>query len=351
MVKLLRVIASVALPALLGGCFQAQLFGPVAGAEITVTDLRDGSVVETRVQANSLDSLLQSFGRETWDSFSPEGKLWLLGVFVLDLQQLPDDRLYLVTASGGDDADRDGDGQEDEAYTAVAGSWRAIMSGAQLKSAGPKVSPLTEALYLWLRGDLGDLTDRQVLHNLDLAAATMVTDVDKDGAVTGADLLHWSRLFDGDKLIADLATLNMITETLVAGTAEAERLAWSRELVGIAVNRAPAPGSSLTEMLAVELAGLNLDDFFAVSYRWLLQRTPEAIVELGLEGPYALDFVGLNTISDSYEQITFDLAEVILAGLMEFDRAALSAADRVSCDVYQWYLEGVLEGAQDQLYS
>ena len=351
MVGLARTLAGMVLPALLSACFQVQLNGPVSGADITVSELRDASIVHARVQANSLDSLLLTVGQETWDSFGPVRKLWLLGVFVLELEQLQDDRLYLVTATGGEDTDLDRNGEEDSHYTPVAGRWRAIMSGAQLKSVGPKVSPLTEALYQWLRADLGLLTDYQILYNLDLAAAGLVVDVDGDGAVSGTDLLHWSRLFDSDKLLANADTLNLITAALVDGSAEDERLAWSRELVGRAVDLDAPTGIALTEVLENELAGLLLDDFFAVSYRWLLLRSPETVVQLGLGERYGLETIALDNISDSYERVTFDLGEVILAGLQGFDRAALSTTDQVSYDVYRWYLEDLLEGAQYQLYS
>jgi hypothetical protein len=91
MKKLLQTCGVLVTLALLGGCFQTQLYGPVSGAHITVNDLRDDSVVY------------------------------------------------------GEDSDSNLDGEEDPGYSPVAGSWHAIMSGAQLKSAGPKVSPLTEA--------------------------------------------------------------------------------------------------------------------------------------------------------------------------------------------------------------
>jgi uncharacterized protein (DUF885 family) len=105
------------------------------------------------------------------------------------------------------------------------------------------------------------------------------------------------------------------------------------------------------DSLAEQLAGLSLDDFFAVSYQALLLRTPEDVVALGLQQKYGLESVGLNNISDSYAHETFDLAQVILAALQSFDRSAMSAQDQLSYDVYKYYLEDMLESEQYLLYS
>jgi uncharacterized protein (DUF885 family) len=336
---------------LLGGCFQAQLNGPVSGASITVSDLRDPAIVYPTVHADNREDLLALHGPEKWDGFGAVGRLWLLGVFRLNVAQLQDDRLYLVTASGGEDADVNLDAEEDDNYSPVLGNWRAIMTGAQLKSVGPKVTALTEAAYLWLQSDLATLSDTQVLYNLDLAARGVVADVNSDGEVGGLDLLSWSRLFDGSKLIADVNVLNLISNSLRADTSASDRLAWSQQLVGREVSRAVPPGASPLEALAIELQGLSLDDFFDVSYRHLLSRTPESIVELGLPERYPLDSIGLDNIADAWEQDTFAMAGVILAALLEYDRAAFSAADQVSYDVYKWYLENRVESARYHLYS
>ena len=50
MVRLARTLVGIVLPALLSACFQVQLNGPVSGADITVSELRDASIVHARVR-------------------------------------------------------------------------------------------------------------------------------------------------------------------------------------------------------------------------------------------------------------------------------------------------------------
>jgi uncharacterized protein (DUF885 family) len=347
---LVQTTGTLGLLAMLGGCFQAQLNGPVSGARITVSDLRNHSVIYAGVDASSAESMRTGFGDERWQGFGPVRRLWLLGIFQLDLSTLADDSLYLVTATGGEDSDNDRDREEDLSYTPVLGSWHAIMSGAQLKSVGPKVSALTEASWQWLSGDLDELSDSQVAANLDRAAASMISDVDKDGSVDVSDLLLWSRLFDSDGLIANQATLNNIAQSVVADGDPENRRALSQQLVGLDVVSAIVLDGITAEHLAEHLAGLSLADFFVDSYRALLLRTPEDVVAQGLIERYGLETVGLNNVSDSYAHQTYDLAEVILAALHTFNRNALSAEDQLSYDVYQYQLEDMLEGEQYLVY-
>lgn len=346
----LQILFTLVLLALLGGCFQAQLYGPVSGAHITVTDLRDNSVIYAEVDASSAQSMTTQLGEDRWQGFGPVQRLWLLGIFVLDLAQLEDDRLYLVTATGGEDSDSDLDQEEDLAYTPVLGSWHAIMSGAQLKSAGPKVSALTDAAYRWLSEDIDGLSDAQLVVNLDRAAASMLSDVDKDGSVDADDLLRWSSLFDSDRLIADRAILDNIAQGAMTDEDPENRRAWSRQLVGLDIVSTVVLDGIAPEPLAEYLEGLSLEEFFAESHRALLLRTPEDVVALGFTARYGLETVGLNNVFDSYAHQTFDLAEVILNALHTFNRGAMSTEDQLSYDVYQYQLKDMLESEQYLLY-
>ena len=351
MIRMFRCLAAAGALLSLGGCFQAQLFGPVSAARISVSELRDTGAVHAATVTDAPANLVQQHGQAQWEAFGEERRLWFLGVFKLDIDQVYDDRLYLVTASAGRETDLDGDGREDGEYTPVSGSWRAIMTGAQLKSKGPKVSPLTEAVYQWLAPALPALDDWQVMHNLDRAAMALVKDVDGNLRVTGADLVHWSRLFDQDKLLADAGTLDAVARSVLEGGEDDRRRALSRDLLGIAVDRESDPAKYLPGVLRNRLAGLAPEAFFQVSYRWLLQREPETIVGLGLHQRYGTGAIELNDISDQSEQLTYRLAEVILEELEAVGRAALPRAERVSYDVYQWYLQDMLEGEKFQLYS
>jgi uncharacterized protein (DUF885 family) len=344
MIKLIVVLTLL----LLGGCFQVQLYGPISGANITITDLRDGTAVQAETTSWSLSSLLARFGAARWANFDGEQRLLLLGIFELELENLPDNKLFLVTAVGGEDTDIDLDGSEDGTYTEVKGQWHAIMSGAQLRRVGPKVSPLTELVYQWLAAELDQLTDAQILYNLEQAAGNLVSDVNGDNIVSGNDILFWSRLTDSDKLLVDASTVNLITQSVIDNNTSPDRRTWSQQLVGLEVS---TNSLSVADQLALALQGLSLDDFFTDSYKALLLRSPESVVDIGLEEIYGLEQAELDNISDAYARETYDMAEVILLGLLAYPRQALSTPERLSVDTYRWYLKDMLAGEAFLLYN
>ena len=347
-VQIIRRSLSVCLCILLGGCFQAQLNGSVSGAMITVSDLRDPSIVHARVQAGSRSSALAQFGETDWENFGVQGRLWILGIFQLEVSGLEDERLYLLTASGGEDADANRDGAEDEVYTPVAGSWHAIVSGAQLKRVGPKVSTLTEAVYQWLAADLSQLDDVQLSYNLQLAAEVVVSDVNRDDEVNADDLLDWSRFFDVGKLLVDSALLDQLADNVIVAGAESERRELSMALVGRDVDStAPSAADNLRD----QLRGLPLEEFFSASYRAIVLRHPEWIVESGLEAGFGDEILQLNNISDDQSQETFAVIEVILEQLRTYNRSLLGAEQQVSYDVYEWYLDDWLAKKPWLLYD
>lgn len=108
----------------------------------------------------------------------------------------------------------------------------------------------------------------------------------------------------------------------------------------------PAPGGDrpwlpgyTAEMLAVELDGLDLKDFFDASWRVLLLRDPETVVAYGLSGTLGLDQPVLTDVSDAYVRETYDIVDAVLRQLREYDRASLSPQDQISYDIYDWYLD------------
>jgi uncharacterized protein (DUF885 family) len=343
-----RSTFTICLCIVLGGCFQAQLKGSVSGATVTVSDLRDTSVVYAQVQASSRSSALSQYGETDWEGFGARGRLWLLGIFFLDVSGLEDERLYLLTASGGADADANRDGEEDAAYTPVVGSWHAIVSGAQLKRAGPKVSTLTEAVYQWLAADLQELDDAQLSYNLQLAATQLVADVNRDSEISADDIADWSRLFNINKLLVDPELLDQLADNVTVAGAESDRRELSRQLVGLDVDSSPRSAAGLVRE---QLLGLSLEEFFAASYRAIIQRHPEWIVEFGLEADYGDEVISLNNISDSYSLETFDVIEVILEQLRTYDRPMLEAEQQLSYDVYEWYLNDWLAQKPWLLYN
>jgi uncharacterized protein (DUF885 family) len=94
------------------------------------------------------------------------------------------------------------------------------------------------------------------------------------------------------------------------------------------------------------LTGLELRDFFEVSYRALMLRDPELVLEVGLEDVYGVQEARLTDISDAYLRETLQMEALILEKLRQYERASLSPEDQLSYDVYEWYLEDEVRGGE-----
>ena len=113
----------------------------------------------------------------------------------------------------------------------------------------------------------------------------------------------------------------------------------------------PAAGPTPAEALETELQGLSLTEFYEASFAALLYRSPESIIWQALTGVYPLDDVGLDDISAGYRRDTYAMYEVVLAALRNYDRAELSAADRLTYDFYAWYLQDAVDAQAFLYYS
>ena len=337
---------SLALCLLLAGCFQAQLLGPVAGSEIRLTELRSDAVLYDSTQVLTLADNEALFG-EKWSGFSAFQRQWLLGIFQLDSADLVDDRLYLLSASGGTEhAMSAGSGALGE--TAVSGEWHAIISGAQLKERGPKVSLLTEVAYQWLAPQLEKLSDAQVLRNLDTLAGNLTDNVDDDPALNNTDLLAWSVLFNQSQLRVPVTSLEELALLLQSGAADSEKRSLIAELVSLEVDQSAVDLAA--QDARTSLSGLQIDEFFERSFELLMSRHPQWVSELGLDAEH--DFpLTLNEVADYAEQETFSVVAVILELLREYDSRQLSESQRISLQVYEWYLEDWLAREPWLLYN
>ena len=106
----------------------------------------------------------------------------------------------------------------------------------------------------------------------------------------------------------------------------------------------PQPtGPTPAEVLATDLQGLNLDDFYFQSFGALLNRSSETIVWEALTGTFPLDSVGLNDLSDQFTSDTYAMYAVVLSALRGYDRASLSADEQLNYDTYEWYLQDVVD--------
>ncbi|HVE87833.1 MAG TPA: DUF885 domain-containing protein, partial [Myxococcales bacterium] len=91
--------------------------------------------------------------------------------------------------------------------------------------------------------------------------------------------------------------------------------------------------------LRAELGGLPFDEFVDRSFQELLRRSPEAVVELGLQSSIDVGHGFLGDASDEFDQQTGAVVEVIADVLQAHDRAALSRDQQITFDVYAWYLD------------
>ena len=101
----------------------------------------------------------------------------------------------------------------------------------------------------------------------------------------------------------------------------------------------PAP-----DTLTADLAGLDFDAFADQSYQALMLRNPEMLTTLALSAAYGLRDDRLTDISDGYVRQTQQLEREILALLQGYDRAALTAEQQLTYDVYLWYLQDRVAG-------
>ena len=108
----------------------------------------------------------------------------------------------------------------------------------------------------------------------------------------------------------------------------------------------PPPVPTLVEQLQRDLAGLALDNFYEESYEVLAARSPESIIWQALTGIVPLDGVGLDDLSDEYRRETIALFQVVLDALRTYDTSALSNADKLTFDFYEWYLQDAVDSLE-----
>jgi uncharacterized protein (DUF885 family) len=102
---------------------------------------------------------------------------------------------------------------------------------------------------------------------------------------------------------------------------------------------APEPAAEIpVDQVLARLDGLSFDDFLDTSYAEILSRSPEGISTRGLGQAFGMRNDRLDDLSDEYVLRTLDLIEGVQARLRAYDRAALTPAQQLSRDTYDWYL-------------
>jgi uncharacterized protein (DUF885 family) len=115
----------------------------------------------------------------------------------------------------------------------------------------------------------------------------------------------------------------------------------------VAVTTTEAATTSTVRSTAAQLAdldGLSFDDFLEASYEVLLLRSPEFLTSLGVSEHYGLRDDRLNDLSPEYLDETQAFEVGILDRLRTHERSDLSEEQRISFDVYQWYLDQRVRG-------
>lgn len=111
-----------------------------------------------------------------------------------------------------------------------------------------------------------------------------------------------------------------------------------------------APGLDETAIPAENLdasraASSSINAFFESSWRSLMLRDPEWVLAEGLSEEYGLQGAELTDISDEYQQETMRLVQSILDELHSYGRDTLTPEEKISYDVYEWYLQDQLNRA------
>lgn len=107
---------------------------------------------------------------------------------------------------------------------------------------------------------------------------------------------------------------------------------------------AAATSTSHAPSIADQLAGLPFDEFLESSYGAWLVRHPELLTSLGIADRYGLRNNRLNDLSSDHLAETQQLEIATLSILRGYDRAALTAEQQLSYDIYEWYLDHLVAG-------
>ncbi len=205
----------------LTGCLQVELYGPLAGAQIRITDLRTGTEVVTGLSSDSVNESRARYALDVWEALGAYLQLALMGAADIPTTEIDGETLYVITVSGGRDQDYNHDQQPDTNPPAIGGTLHAIVSGAQLSLPLLRVNLLTEAVYQAVLPEVDILSDEEILDELNAAASLMLPDINGDKQLNYLDILNWSHvshsgLYRGDPVWLERLAFS-IRENLDAG--------------------------------------------------------------------------------------------------------------------------------------
>jgi hypothetical protein len=212
----------------LAGCEQAQMFGPLGGAMVSVTEFRSGDTVVSGEFTDDEATAISIYAGE-WGELLPLQKTVFIGNHrFLNSSVFVDDTWYLMRVEQGDDYWADANFFAEPTPVPNNGAVHAIVTGAQLKATGFFITPVTEAVYQYVKDFADDLNDEQLGELLDQVALELVGDTENDDDVDYADVLKWSRVLNLNPkhLLISTADLDALTTAVSAGdTDQANTLA------------------------------------------------------------------------------------------------------------------------------
>jgi hypothetical protein len=214
-----RICGYLAILLALAGCFHVQLMGSVINATITITPLRGGG---TPIQIQSIDEQywVTALGDSAWNDLPEIVRLAFVGMaFLPGTDGIDPDAYYLVEVAGGQDNDREANGQLDSDPYEVFGTWHLVVKGQRIIDGNLKVSILTEAIYQYLKPEIASLSDQQLADRLDEVAAMVISQdiADQAGVTYEDDVMRWNTTLDRPAYSGDASLLNRMANNIYNG--------------------------------------------------------------------------------------------------------------------------------------
>ncbi len=215
----LKALLAGSLCLALAGCFQTSLTGTTGATVVTVAPLRaPGNIIGEDVVTRTEEFWIEALGADTWSSYARLIQLLFLGSSaVYDSSGIDPDRLYLLTATGGEDYFSQATALDPGEPEPVQGRWHAIVSGERLMEGNLQISVLTEAVYRQAVGRLAQLSDAQIAEQLDAAARLLVMDIDGDDSVDYDDVLGWNPRLHGRRYLGEIVNTEALAAAIRAG--------------------------------------------------------------------------------------------------------------------------------------
>ncbi len=201
----------------LTACVHVQLNSSVSGARISLVSLQEPARVLLDQVTTTPDFAIDQLGLPGWDQLGGFEQLLWLGQGILAGPQLQDEEFYLLTASGGLDEDGNLDNQKDTVGTPVAGTWHALVTGAQIRGNQARVTTLTEATYRYLEPLLETLDEAELRQKLDAIAPRVVPDINGDDQIDYTDLLAWTQLHNPLDYRRDIDFIDDLSGAIITG--------------------------------------------------------------------------------------------------------------------------------------